>query len=45
MKGQKTNNTLLDFVGIINSFNNNFNPSAKGCSIPQNPNELGPILR
>ena len=35
---------LLDWVGIIVSFENNFRPSAIGCIIPVKPTVLGPVL-
>ena len=42
--GTNRNNSLLVFPGNIVSFENNFNPSAKGCKIPNVPTTLRPFL-
>jgi hypothetical protein len=43
--GAIINTILLDLLGIIVSFINNFKPSAKGCKIPKNPTTFGPLRR
>jgi hypothetical protein len=43
--GAKTNKKLLAFTGTIDSLIKSFNPSAKGCNIPQIPTTFGPLLR
>lgn len=45
MHGDKIKIIQLARTGIITSFNNNFNPSAKACRIPQNPTTFGPRRR
>jgi hypothetical protein len=40
--GAKIKLKVLAFVGITDSFTNNFKPSASGCNNPKNPTELGP---
>ena len=42
--GAKININLLATVGNIDSFENNFNPSARGCKSPKGPTTLGPFL-
>lgn len=43
-KGAPKKINLLDFRGIITSFNKAFKPSAKGCNNPQIPTTFGPRL-
>lgn len=43
-KGAKRNKSLFALFGKTISFTINFNASAKGCKIPQNPVILGPFL-
>ena len=33
---------VFAFVGITDSFNNSFRPSANGCNKPKKPTEFGP---
>ena len=40
--GAKIKLNVSEFVGITDSFNNSFKPSAKGCNKPKNPATLGP---
>lgn len=40
--GAKIKLKVLELVGITDSFNNNFKPSANGCNKPKKPTELGP---
>ena len=42
--GAIKNTYLLEFVGIINSFENNFTPSDMGCKSPRTPTIEGPFL-
>ena len=41
--GAKRKTTLLEFVGIIFSFVNNFIASAKGWNSPNGPTTFGPL--
>ena len=40
--GAKIKLKVFAFVGITDSFKNNFNPSANGCNKPKKPEEFGP---
>jgi hypothetical protein len=40
--GAKIKLKVFAFVGITDSFNNNFKPSAKGCNKPKKPTAFGP---
>ena len=42
--GPMMNSVLEEVSGMISSFMNNFNPSAMGCSKPNGPARLGPLL-
>src|SRR5271169_275740 len=45
IQGPITNKIVLDCLGIIISFTNNFNASANGCIKPHTPTAFGPHLR
>ena len=42
--GAKIKLNVFEFVGITDSFSNNFKPSANGCNKPKKPTTFGPIL-
>jgi hypothetical protein len=42
--GAIKNMLILELLGNIVSFTNNFKPSAKGCNKPKTPTTLGPFL-
>ncbi len=44
MHGPRTKRNLFEVFGMISSFMNSFNPSARGCSIPKGPARFGPRL-
>lgn len=42
--GAKIKENVFAFVGITDSFNSNFKPSANGCNRPKKPTLFGPNL-
>lgn len=42
--GALINKSVLELLGIIDSFKTSFNPSAKGCNNPKKPTTFGPFL-